>query len=111
MEFDFLQTLTFLLIALLFGKDNLLPWLGQKFFGAKPNGTPDWAKNLVESQEHLKLHYNDTTTTVLNEISSKLTKMCDKIENILVEERDEREERKELARLLTEIYRNQNGKH
>ena len=111
MEFDFLQTLTFLLIALLFGKDNLLPWLGQKFFGAKPNSTPEWAKNLIESQDHLKSHYNDTTTTVLTEISTKLTKICDKTESILREEVDEREERKELARLLTEIYRNQNGKH
>lgn len=83
MEFDFLQTLTLILIGLLFGKDTVLPWIAQKF-GFKLNDQLKDARDevmadnrnamqpLLSEMEELKLHYNHETTDLLTEIRDEL---------------------------------------
>lgn len=79
MEFDFLQTLTLLLIGLLFGKDTVLPWIAQKF-GIKLGNNVENAKDevmadnrnamqpLLSEMESLSAHYNHETTDLLKDI-------------------------------------------
>lgn len=73
---NFLQILTLLLIALLFGKDTLLPWLGEKFFGIK---RPD--ENRLEAKmDELQLHFNHETTELLTDIRDNTAATARKLE-------------------------------
>lgn len=88
MEFDFLQTLTLFLIALLFGKDTLLPWLGEKF-GIKVGNTREDVKAdnrnalqpLLTEMETLSEHFNHATTDLLTEIRDELRRGLGEINN------------------------------
>lgn len=67
---NFLQVLTLLLVALLFGKDTILPWIGEKIFGIKRrDDTPASQRDRLETKmDELQLHYNHETTDLLREI-------------------------------------------
>lgn len=68
----FVEYLILILIALLFGKDTLLPpllkQLGLNGKGKKEE-TPEWAKDL-------QLHYNHETTAKLDRIVEAIAKMA-----------------------------------
>lgn len=73
-SFDFMQILTLLLIALLFAKDTLLPWLGERLFGIKrPDAVGDDSSQgdrIEKMMRGLQLHYNHETTDLLTKISN-----------------------------------------
>lgn len=89
---NFLQVLTLLLVALLFGKDTILPWVGEKVFGIKraeqdvprdkPEGdTPDTQRDRLEvKMDALQLHFNHETTDLLTTIANNTGATLRKLE-------------------------------
>lgn len=81
---NFLQVLTLLLVALLFGKDTILPWMGQKFFGIKKDdqarSSKSSANRLEQKMDDLQLHFNHETTDLLSAIKDNTAATTRKLE-------------------------------
>lgn len=81
---NFLQVLTLLLIALLFGKDTVLPWIGEKIFGIKrdAHASPGSASlpRIERKMDELQLHFNHETTELLKQISENTAATSRKLE-------------------------------
>lgn len=102
---DFSVQLIYILLGLLFFKELIGKYLGkllEKVFGVKVNGngngTPEWASDL-------KSHFNDDLSLTLKELKECTKKNSDILKQILEEERNEAEERRELQRTMNEMYR------
>ena len=69
-NWNFQEILIIIMIALLFGKDNLLPWILQKLGYKNGNG-----KDLKGMMQDLQTHFNDETTTLLKGIKDGVDKL------------------------------------
>jgi len=91
MPYDFTQYLIIFLILLLFGKEYIPALLNK--FGIKI-GTDKQTSEI----QRLSSYYNHDLTDHLQNINTAL-------QSILAEEKNESEERREVLRLLNEMYR------
>lgn len=85
MELDFTQSLTLLLIGLLFFKETVLDWISAKFgFDEKDEEIPSWASNLNYHFNHETTEQNKEQIDLLKEIRDGQKKQCDKIDKTIV---------------------------
>lgn len=82
---NFLQVLTLILVALLFGKDTFLPWIGEKYFGIKRVDEPAPAKpgalpRIERKMDELQLHFNHETTELLQQIRDNTAETVRKLD-------------------------------
>lgn len=82
---NFLQLLTLLLVALLFGKDTILPWMGEKVFGIERGKEKDQTRSgssirLERKMDELQLHFNHETTDLLTSIKENTAATSRKLE-------------------------------
>lgn len=85
---NFLQVLTLILIALLFGKDTIVPWIGEKFFGVLRKDKDTLAQpeargaslRIEKKMDQLQLHFNHETTDLLKAIADNTGKTLSKLE-------------------------------
>lgn len=79
MPTDFSQWLTFLLIALLFGKDNVLPALMRKF-GLTEEKPPPKLPTDELAEALRKVFVDDDKSPIL--VKSRITRICDDIKDM-----------------------------
>lgn len=77
MPTDPTQWITLLLIALLFGKDNLLPAILKKMGLTNGNGN-----KLENKMDALTAHYNHDTTSLLTEIRDEIRELKDSTSDV-----------------------------
>ena len=74
---NFPELLILLLVGLLFFKENLLVWLGDKFGVKKKDMVPPWAQELQQYFNHDTTSHHEKTHSILKEISDKMDRHND----------------------------------
>lgn len=81
MPTDFSQWLTFILIAMLFGKDNVLPIIMRKLGLQEPKETPKETTDANTLATALKkVLVEDDNSPIL--VKARISRVCDRIDNI-----------------------------
>ena len=101
-----MEWLIIIMFTSLFFKDTAQEWLRKKMGlngrneSRKPEDIPEWAKTLND-------HYNEETTTILKEISSKIGDQCKKLDSVIrnqeAAERDDKEWRREAREFMRDL--------
>lgn len=78
-----MQVMTILLVALLFGKDTLLPAIMKKMgISGKADEKSDDIAEILKSQHQLRQHFNDETSVFHKETQSLLVEIRDGIKEL-----------------------------
>lgn len=81
---DFLQSLTILLIGLLFFKENVLVWISKKLGFTESDDTPLWAQKLTHHFNHETSEYHREHSESMRDLKKQHDNMQKGIDHAVV---------------------------